>query len=236
MSVLLDCVTGPLYQADGNADGPIRKSRMGSLVVTDAHGRFFEPTSRGSMYSGGMQLTSIANATFTTADALSATLATAALTTPILGIWNPSTSKVNAVILQAIVESIITALQMTGPGGYVWVGYPGQVNPITTALNPVNRLSYASPGGAQCRNLAGVALTGLQNLGIFLGASGLGNPALNLSTLQTAAGLMPANGVPVENIDGSLIVPPGGILALVASGTPVAISCAASLLWEEVPV
>jgi hypothetical protein len=205
------------------------------LLVTELQARFYQQNYRGNLFAGGMQLTSISNATFSLATALSATLATAATATPIVGIWNPSTSGVNAVILQAIVESIITALQMTGPGGYGWAVFLGQVATITTGLIPINRKSFAS-AGSQVKNLAGVALTGLQNIGAFLGASGLGNPALNLSTLQTAAGLMPSNGQPVENIDGSIIVPPGGILALFATGTPVAISCLASLLWEEVPV
>jgi hypothetical protein len=230
----LQLQTGPQTVADGSP-AVMRGGKLGDGIVSELHGRFYEQTYRGNVFAGGMQLTSIANATFTTADSLSATLATAATATPIVGIWNPSTSGVNAVILQAVVETIITALQMTGPGGYVWVAFAGQVAPISTGLAPINRKTFASTG-SQCKNLAGVALTGLQNTGAFLGASGLGNPALNLSTLQTAAGLMPANGQAVENIDGGIIVPPGGILALSAATTPVAISCAASLLWEEVPV
>jgi hypothetical protein len=213
----------------------LRGGRTGELLSSDAHARFQEATYRGNVYAGGMQLTSIANATFTTATSLSATLATAATATPIVGIWNPSTSLVNAVILQAVVETIITALQVTGTGGYVWCAFIGQVASISTGLSPINRKTFVSTG-SQVKNLAGVALTGLQNTGSFLSASGLGSPALNLSTLQTAAGLMPSNGPAIDNIDGSIIVPPGGILGLFAATTPVAISCATSLLWEEIPL
>jgi hypothetical protein len=38
----------------------------------------------------------------------------------------------------------------------------------------------------------------------------------------------------VENFDGSLIVPPGGVLALMAVTTPVAQSAVAGIVWEEV--
>lgn len=67
-------------------------------------------------------------------------------------------------------------------------------------------------------------------------AAGLqGGANSNLSTLQTAAGLaMPAI-ASVDNIDGSIIVPQGGVLALLCTTTPVAVSAAVSLIWEEIP-
>jgi hypothetical protein len=47
---------------------------------------------------------------------------------------------------------------------------------------------------------------------------------------------MPTNVAQIDNIDGAIVVPPGGVLALLATGTPVAVSAASSLLWEELPV
>ena len=40
----------------------------------------------------------------------------------------------------------------------------------------------------------------------------------------------------IEQIDGAVIVPPGGVLALLATATGVAHSAVSSLLWEEVPL
>ena len=47
---------------------------------------------------------------------------------------------------------------------------------------------------------------------------------------------MPFTAAEIDLIDGAFVVPPGGVLALLATGTPVAISAASSLLWEEIPV
>jgi hypothetical protein len=209
---------------------------FGELLISELQARFYEQNYRGNLYSGGMQTTSISNATFTTADGLSGTLATAATATPIVGIWNPSTSGVNAVIFQSIVAPVLTAATSTGTGPLVWAGFVGQTASITTGLNPINRKTFVSPGSSQVKNLAGVALTGLQNTGSFLGASGSSTDSTNFSFVGTAAGAMTFTGGHVENVDGGIIVPPGGILALFASTTPVAVSAATSLIWCEVGI
>lgn len=117
-----ELVVGPQVAQDSALIGA-RAGKAGDAIVSELHGRFYEQAYRGNLYSSGMTTTSIANATFTTADANSATLGTAATATPIVGIWNPTTSGVNAVILQANIQLINTALQETGVGGLVWVMY-----------------------------------------------------------------------------------------------------------------
>lgn len=230
--------TGPVTAGDGSTP-LLRLGRSAELIVGELHGRFYETTFRGATYSAGMQLTSVSNATFTLATATSGTLATAATATPIVALWNPSTSSVNAVLLQAQVSMINTALQETGAGSLVWLGWSSQ-SALTLGSFGWNRKTLAVQG-SQCKVLAGVALTGLSAIQSattnILGASTISPGALsNVSTLQTAAGLSPAAGNMVENIDGAIIVPPGGLVALFASTTPVAWSAASSLLWEEVAV
>jgi hypothetical protein len=205
------------------------------LLVTELQARFYEQNLRGNVMSAGMLLTSISASTFNVATGSSATLSTAATSTPIVGLWNPITSGINAVILQAVVSIITTALQTTGCGPLSWVAFVGQSAAISTALAITNRKIGGAPG--QCKNVSGVALTGLQNIGAVIGASPIPVPMMNLSSLQTAAGQnTPQGGPGVENVDGSIIVPPGGILGLYCSGTPVANSAASSLLWNEIPV
>lgn len=208
------------------------------LLISEILPRFSQLTQAGVVYSTGMQLTSIAAATFTTADALSATLGTAATSTPITGIWNPlSNSNVNCHILIANLQVVVTALQATGCGGFVWVGYNSQ-NAITVASQaiPVNRKTLAQ-SGSNVKGLSGLALTGLSTTGFLVGAAGVsGGIMLNLANLQTAAGAGTAGPPGFENIDGSIIVPPGGILGLFCSTTPVAHSAAASLTWAELPI
>jgi hypothetical protein len=209
----------------------------GEQLQSDMLPRFSHLTQAGAVYSTGMQLTSISAATFTTADALSGTLGTAATATPIVGIWNPPSNSINAHILTLNLQIVVTALQATGCGGFVWVVFPPN-NLITVASQavPVNRKTF-QPAGSLVRGLSGLALTGLANLGQFLGAAGVnGGAMLNLSTLQTAAGLLPPPSSAFEQIDGSIIVPPGGVLGLFCSDTPVAHSAAGSLTWAELPI
>jgi hypothetical protein len=214
----------------------LRGARKGGLVSQDVGSRFEEATYRGVVFSSPLTVTAITNATFTTADATSATLATAATSTPICGIYNPYTSTVNAVVLQAVCSMVMTALQATGTGPLVWVAYTGQTSALTTAVVPFNRKTMLQ-SGAQAKGLPGVALTGLNNTGNIVAASALSIPMYNTALLGTAVGFQtPAPSTAVENIDGSFIVPPGAILGLFATTTPVAISVASSIMWEEIPL
>jgi hypothetical protein len=211
---------------------------FGEVLVSDLQGRFYEATYRGQMFSSGMTTTSINAATFTTADANSATLATAATATPIIGIYNPLISGVNAVILQATLSVTLTTLTTAvGPGGLVWIAYTGN-NAITTGTAPFNRKTLTQ-AGSQCKGLAGLALTGLASIQTsVLCASGLGGGQIyNVAETATAAGFMTQmQSQNTENFDGSLIISPGGILGLFATTTPVGHSAASSLLWAEFPV
>src|SRR6266480_4992158 len=92
---------------------PLRQGQLADVIMTELQGRFYENNFRGRLFSGGQGLFTINNATFTTA-----TLGVTA--TPIVGVWNPTTSKVNLVLLQAILAVTVTAATATGPGGFAW--------------------------------------------------------------------------------------------------------------------
>lgn len=218
---------GPQVLGDG-VPGIPRLDRQGGLIASELHGRYYEQTFRGNVYSAGTGLISINNATFTTAT-LGATC------TPIIGIWNPLTNTVNLVILQAILGIVITALQNTGGGPFAWA-VSGNNNNLTLGSVPVNRKTLSS-GGSSARTFSGVALTGLSNnLTVAHGSALGGGNAFNIATLDTAAGFSTIYTPTYEDISGSIIVPPGAIFALLATTTPVAQSALASLLWEEVAI
>jgi hypothetical protein len=219
---------GPQVAGDGSSV-PMRQGRSAEQVVTELHGRFYEQNFRGVLFSGGMGMTSISNATYTIGT-LTASM------TSIAGVWNPSTSPVNLVILQATLAVSQTALQATGPGGFVWAMSTGNTA-ISTGNAPLNRKTLAL-SGSYAKDLTNVAPTGLTNNVVVRFGSALGGgSAIGVAFLATQAGAQtvqaPAN---VENIDGGIIVPPGGVLALLATLTPVGHSAASALLWEEVPV
>jgi len=217
---------GPVWGGSGTA-APFTSSLSGSQRVNDSHARYMDANLRGAIFSGGMGLTSISNATFTT---LTAT------TTPIAGVWNPPTSPVNLVVLGATLGVTVTAATATGGGPYVWATSIGN-NVITTGSIPLNRKTLAL-AGSYAKHFPGVALTGLTNNLVVAGAAAVGGGQMQgFSFVATAAGspapLPPAN---LDPIDGCWIVPPGGVLALLATTTPVAHSAVSTLIWEEVPI
>lgn len=206
-----------------------RGGKQGEQLASELHARFYEQTYRGNVFcGGGTVVTSINNATFSIAT-------TGATATPLLGLWNPLSNSVNLVVWQAALNTIITALQETGAGPYVWASSLGN-NAITTGATPINRKTLQASGSNAKVFGNGAALTGMTGTLAAIFGSALPTPMLNLSSLQTAAGFMPVSAAGVENFDGSFIVPPGGVIALMASSTPVAQSVAGGLLWEEAPL
>jgi hypothetical protein len=221
-------VRGPLYGGTGTPS-PFTSNLSGAQRVADANARFMDAALAGRLFSGGMTLTSISNATFSTA-----TLGATA--TPIVGVWNPSTSGKNLVILQVRIAPVNTALQTTGAGAFMWASSTGN-NSISTGNAPFNRGTGIATGSV-AKDMSGIALTGLTTNLVVRDALAAGSGVIsNLSTLQTAAGLFPPMIASLENVDGAIVVPPGGALAvLCTTNAPVAISAASSILWEELPI
>jgi hypothetical protein len=218
---------GPVYGGTGTSV-PLTADITAAQRVTQSHGRFTEPALRGLLFSGGMTLTSISNATFTTG-----TLGSTC--TPIIGLWNPVGSGKNCVLLQGRLQLVTTALSTpTGPGGLVWATSTNQ-SAISTGITPLSRASLAASGSI-AKAFANTALTGLSGSLVVQEASGFTTYPINATAAETAAGFLPAAPGGIDAIDGGFVIPPGGVIALLATTTPVAISAASSLLWEEIPV
>lgn len=221
---------GPDFGGTGTFK-PFTSALSGAQRTADGHARFMDACLAGRVFSTGpATAVSISNVTFTLAT-------TGATATPIIGVWNPSTSPVNLVIWQAILAVYTTSVTaMVGPGGFVWMVATGQVANLSLAIAPYSRRTLTATGGYG-RGLTGVALTGLTATLATMCASTL-NGGSNLTTAftETAVGARSTNVSSVENIDGSIIVPPGGVLALMASVTPVVHTALSGLVWEEVPI
>lgn len=231
---------GPIATTSSIAPGTVaamRSGNLGDVIVSELHGRFYEQAYRGNLFSASLPLTVLA-ATHNVATGLSGTLATAATATPIVGIWNPATSTINAIILQATLGVTVTALQSTGAGPFIWAGFAGNSALTLGVSTTVYNRRTLTASGSQCKNMSGVALTGLTNIGVQIATSVMnGGSALNLANLATAVGFPPSAFSALECIDGAIVIPPGGLLALFCNTvTPVAHSAAATLLWEEVPI
>lgn len=218
---------GPDVLADG-AEAKMRMGRTAELVTTDLHGRFYEQTYRGNVFSDGMGLTSVSNATFTVGGI-------GATTTPVCGIFNPATSTVNVVLIEASLGLVMTALAATGPGAFVWAMSIGNTA-VSTGSTPLNRKTL-SLGGAQAKGMTNVAVTGITNaLVVRFGSALGGGSAENVGFTATAVAMQTQQASSKELFDGTLIVPPGGVLALLATTTPAAHSATSAIVWEEVPL
>mgnify|MGYP001279707579 CR=1 FL=1 len=228
MAIEIQGNVGPEVAQDGSVTS-VRLGKGADVIVSELHGRFYEQNYRQTLYAGGISaLTSINAATFQVAT-LGATC------TPLVGLWNPSTSTVHAVILQATLSITMTSQTNTGIGPYAWAFSTGNAA-ISTGNIPWNRRTL-SKAGSQVKDMSGVALTGLTNSLVVAHASSVsGGSSVNAGVIGTAVGFQTLHTCSVENLDGSIIVPPGGVIALLGTATPSAHSAVSGLLWEEVPI
>ena len=214
---------GVQNQSDGAQLVVQRGGRQGDAIVTELHGRHYEQCYRGNLFSNGhLGLVSLTANTIT----LNAT------TTPIIGLYNPMGSGMNAVIIQAALSCGINNTASVGPGAFVWATSTGNVA-LSTGSVPFARLL----GGAasKCKGLALVPLTGLTNNLVIQEASDIPSPNIIATTAVPTTVTTPMTAM-VQIIDGALIVPPGGILALLNTVSTTTISVFGRMKWEEVPV
>jgi len=206
----------------------VRLDKQGGTVVSELHGRFYEQAYRGNLFScghaGAVALAS-QNATATSL---------AAAAQPILGIWNPQTAQVNLVVLQAVLQDFINNVTSVAPGAFVWCWSIGNAG-ITTGGTPYNRKSMAAAGSLTKTFLGATALTGLTNNLVIVEAADF--PIASGLLTTTVAAATPTPSVEgIQNFDGSLVIPPGGVLALMNTLSVTTHSVMGRLLWEEVPI
>ena len=117
------------------------------------------------------------------------------------------------------------------PGAIVWAWSTLNVASLSAGVQPWNRKTL-SQAGSQARGLSFIALTGLTNNLVVQFGSAIGCMSTTMPSTATAA-VSPAF---VENIDGSLLVPPGGVLALLNTVSTTTVSFHGNLIWAEIPV
>lgn len=214
---------------------PVRQGQLGDVIVSELHGRFYEQAYRGNFFRVGTTAPVQGTANHGTTNGLSATLATAAAGTPMLGVWNPLTSSVNLVLTQATLATMIQTVTTPAPfGALVWAVSLGN-GAITTGLTPWNSKTLTQ-AGSQARGFAGgTALTGLTNILTAIEASDFASGGtVTYGTVANTA-TMPYY-VATQNFDGQIIVPPGAVFGLYNTGATTTMNFTGRLLWEEVPL
>jgi hypothetical protein len=196
------------------------------ILVSPLMGKYYEQNYRGNKYvcsaaGGGVQLA--ATHLFSTA---------IASFTPVLAIYNPLTSTVN-LVLQKVWCGLTAAplATATQTGGFFLVGNAGQSITNAQSATPVNAKTLRA-SGSQAIGVTNVALAGA------VGNATLLRPITgDIEVVTATANATAINALLVmEEVAGSIIVPPGGYVGI-ANGISNAVAghlVSAGFEWDEV--
>jgi len=146
--------------------------------------------------------------------------------TPIFGLYNPSNSNVDMVILQARLAIRTTGTAAVATDFNFWSVAQGGTSPTGTQTQPKNMYTQVLSGSVS------YAMVGVVNTGAL--ASTLLVPSVSVGL--TAATAITDVGVFVDDVKGIIIVSPGSYIAFAQSVPTTGGSFDASLTWAEVPV
>lgn len=215
--MLIQGQVGAVVGLDGSTPNA-RQGRTGELIVSQAHARYYETTSRGNIF------TLTLNATTTGAAAGNTTSAGAAGSTQ-FAVWNPVGSGVNVCITRVYVGVI----QGTLPAGPFFHGLIlGTVPSIANTGTAYNNLAGGrAPLARYVASAAGVTLTGGSAPVIFRSMS----MAFTATSYAAAAG---SNAL--DLVEGDIVLQPGtGWVPLLGNGGSGMLN-AYSCTWEEIPI
>lgn len=193
----------------------IRLGNMGDLIKSDLHGRYYEATYRKSVFTGATQ-------------AVIATATSAGLTTSVAGLpvlYNPIGNVYNVVLLRVGYSFLLAQ-----PSAASIIGIATGYNPTTglsgtlTSVAPKNRFLGGPAPTAFMYFSASITLPTAPTLDAVIGYVGTGAITTNTNVPSTF------------DVEGSLILPPGGYAQLYTSAASAASSLLCSFQWEEVPI
>lgn len=221
--MLSELRVGPVVSVDGTIN-PGRAGRAGEFVVQDLHARLYEAAFRSALFCYGLSSTALV-----AANAVATGVTSSAQ--PIIGLWNPVTSPVNLVVQKVIALCTVVANTAVAPGGLVYLVSTNQ-SAISSGSNPFNLKTLAQSGSYAKAFAFSTALTGLSGSLVVMRAANIG--AINAAGPGTA--ITQPVGSSEELIDGGIIIPPGGVLALMNQIATTTVSYNSGIVWEEVPI
>lgn len=201
---------GPQVVSDGQT--PLaRAGKTSEQIMDQLHGRYYESAYRKQMYNGVIASVVNSNGTNTTSAYTGLCLS------------NPPGSTVNLVVnkIGYGFNNVFAPAVAIG----LMCGFASNANPVTNAITPTNQF-YTGSGAGQGRLSSGLTV---QNTvaPVVTHIFGAGLTGTSLSTTVVMGGL--------QDLEGSLIIPPGGYMCGYTSNTTPA-GFAWSFSWEEVPV
>jgi hypothetical protein len=210
---------GPQTTTTSAASGTqltMRQGNLGEQIVSSLHEPNYEAAYRRSFFTASMQAV-IATATI-------AGLSTATTGSPV--IYNPLGSGVNVVLSKVGVGFALAPATQVIYG--IATGYNASTAVSGTLTSLVPKSRYIGLGAAPLAQVycsASITLPTAPTVDLVLGTVGQGA----ISTSQVGAG-------DAYNVDGGIILPPGGYAIIWTHAIMLASSLIASYSWEEVPV
>ena len=196
---------------------PIRQGQLGDVIASQLHGRYYEATYRQSVFSTFVNGLSIGVATTYNSPL------TAGTGTPIIGIYNPIGSGKNLSLIR--VQNTPTSGTSGGP--LLWNIIPNPQS-ITAATN------------ATAYNMGTLTQTGsvtkIWNATAITGSPSNGVPFRDIAGPSSAASVVGAIQTYMEEIAGSIIVPPGSMIAMATTAAGTSYVFSAYVEWEEIPI
>lgn len=185
---------------------PFRQGKNGELVVQELHGRYYEQAYRGAIFTAS-------NAASTSSAGLATTY------TGGVCVSNPAGSTKNLVILKASVAFSVVSAAVTTAGlisGWSQAGVVTHTTPLTPFSNLIGSQVPAVAKADQACTLVGTPAWLVAGFGATPQAVGAFAVLLDL--------------------EGDVVVGPGGYVATGTSIASTALSILASITWEEVPI
>ena len=210
--------------AAGGTGVVARLLQLLALPVAETNGVLYQPNYDGKLFTFGLSNTALvaANAIAT---------GVTATAQPVLGLYNPANSGKNLEIRRAIVNTTTVANTAVSPGGFMWLANaaPGT---ISTGSTPINLKSLSAAGSVAKVFAISTALTGMTGSLTVLRAS----PIQSINAAGAATAVTLTTSPSEELVEGSIIVPPGMVVALMNQVSTTTISVGVGLTWAEEPV
>lgn len=203
-----------------NGDGSLvnaRAGKQGETIVSELHPRLYETNYRGNVFSLPL----------ITAAAVTA-YSGAAAGTPMIAVYNPIGSSKNLVVLSAAYANAVAA---SAAGTVVFGLYAG----VQTTV-PISATANAAPVKMSTMTQSGSVALGYTNTALTGGVAATAFIPLGSYYWATAAGAALVTSAAPAAIDGQLIIPPGGYVALGGNAALTSATWNGALIWEEVPV
>lgn len=205
-------IVGPARFLDGSTPQTQRYGQQGDGIVSELHGRFYEQTARGNVFSGSVvgQVTTVGLATTYTGLCLS----------------NPISSPNNLVLVSAGYSFIVAF----AAGAHIG---------LMTGYNATTNVTHTAAVTVRSQKFVGAAATTTASYGLLDSSATLPTaPTVNLilgSGLTGAITTAPTSGPSIVQLDGQIVLPPGAYVAFYTSTASGAAAGAFSFAWEEVP-